>query len=68
MTEMFFHLQDGATPLYIACQEGHLPVVKHLIAAKADVNCPREVGCSSTAKGKLFFRLQTAPWKSSYAQ
>ena len=26
------------TPLYTACLEGHIPVVEHLIAAKADVN------------------------------
>ena len=45
MTANLFHLQDGATPLFIACQEGHLPVVKHLIAAKADVNTSKEVGC-----------------------
>ena len=38
------HLQYGATPLYIACQNGHLPVVEHLIAAKANVNTPDEVG------------------------
>ena len=34
----FFHLQTGATPLYIACQKGHLPIVQHLIAAKAEIN------------------------------
>ena len=39
------HLQDSATPLYLACQEGHLPVVQHLIGAKADVNTPKKVGC-----------------------
>ena len=32
------HLQTGTTPLGIACQEGHLPVVQHLIAAKAEIN------------------------------
>ena len=38
------HLQTGATPLLIACQKGHLPVVEYLIAAKADVNTPSKVG------------------------
>ena len=42
------HLQDGATPLYIACQNGHILVIEQLIAAKADVNIPREVGAITT--------------------
>ena len=29
---------DGATPLYFACQNGHAPVVSLLLAAHADVN------------------------------
>ncbi len=33
-----FCLQDGATPLFIASQEGHLEVVERLIAARANVN------------------------------
>lgn len=37
------HLQDGTIPLWIACQNGHLPVVQYLIAANADVNHPDEV-------------------------
>lgn len=39
--------QDGTTPLHIACQEGHLPVVQQLIEERADINCPDEVGYSS---------------------
>lgn len=39
------HLQVGATSLLIGCQKGHLPVVKLLIEAKANVNKPMEVGC-----------------------
>ena len=42
--EIFFYLQDNTTPIWIASQNGHLPVVEHLIAAKADINTPDEVG------------------------
>ena len=38
------HIQDGATPLSIACLDGDHPVVECLIAAMADVNIPLEVG------------------------
>ena len=51
------HLQDGTTPLWIACQEGHLRVVEHLITMKADVNIPDEVGyllCITTARNCAF--------------
>ena len=51
------HLQDGWTPLFIACHEGHVSVVEHLIAAKAHINHQDEVNhvlhvctqCSTTA-------------------
>ena len=39
-----FFLQDGATPLIIACAMGRLSVLKHLIAGKADVNHQTKVG------------------------
>ena len=38
ITVNVLYLQDGTTPLYLACWKGHLPVVEHLIGAKADVN------------------------------
>ena len=31
-------VQDGATALHAACQEGHLRVAEYLINAKADLN------------------------------
>ena len=34
----YFYHQKGATPLVVASEEGHLPVVERLIAVKADVS------------------------------
>jgi len=35
----------SATPFYVACQNGHLEVVKYLhVEAKVEVNCADEVG------------------------
>ena len=36
-------LQDGSTPLYIACQNGHETVVKLLLDGGSDVNKARDV-------------------------
>ena len=36
-------LQDGASPLWIACQMGHLAIVQELLRAGAEVDAPREV-------------------------
>ena len=35
---MGFVLQDGWSPLHMASQEGHLDVVKALLAARANIN------------------------------
>ena len=37
------HIQDGTTPLFLACQNTQIPVVNQLIEAKANVNIPRVV-------------------------
>ena len=36
--------QDEATPLWIACQMGHLQIVKELLTTGADIDKTREVG------------------------
>ena len=36
-------LQDGATPLFIAAQEGHSQVAELLLSKGADVNLPKQV-------------------------
>ena len=41
--------QDGATPLYIAAQEGHEAVVSALLAAGADKNLHKEVSFIASA-------------------
>jgi len=43
ITVNVLYLQTGSTPLCVASQNGHLPVVVHLIGAKADVNHQTEV-------------------------
>ena len=43
MNQLCF-FQDGATPLWIACQMGHPLVVKELLENSADVDTAREVG------------------------
>lgn len=35
--------QDGATPLFLASQEGHVTVIRQLLSSGAKVNHPREV-------------------------
>jgi len=43
ITVNVLYLQGGATPLCVASQNGHLPVVECLIGAKADVSHQSEV-------------------------
>ena len=37
------HVQDGETPLYIACEGGHGAVVKLLLQQHVDVNISKTV-------------------------
>ncbi len=37
------YLQTGASPLYIACQNGHIQVCKYLLAKFADSNLALKV-------------------------
>ncbi|GBP38784.1 Ankyrin repeat domain-containing protein 29 [Eumeta japonica] len=50
---MWPRLQDGGTPLFVACQCGHLPVVHELIARGADVN-----SCMKDKATPLFIAAQ----------
>ena len=40
---MFFLLQDGFTPLYVAAAEGRLECVRALITAAANINQAQKV-------------------------
>ena len=40
---LLIHVQDGATPLYIASEKGHGAVVKLLLEQHADVNICKTV-------------------------
>lgn len=49
--ELFYlFLQDQASSLWIASQEGHLPVVKELLAARATVDLARQDGGTALFK------------------
>ena len=43
-TGLYTPLQNGASPLFIASQEGHSEVVDVLVKNRADINQPRNVG------------------------
>ena len=40
---LLIHVQDGATPLYIACWKGHGAVVELLLQQHADVSISKTV-------------------------
>ena len=41
-----FYIQDGTTPLFMACQDGHETVVKLLLDGGSDVNKATDVSKS----------------------
>ena len=43
MLVVLFSLQNGASPLYMAAQEGHLDVCRLLIEQGANINSQRKV-------------------------
>ena len=51
-----YALQDGATPLYVASEKGHLQAMKLLLNANANVDSAREV-CL-----RCFLALPAAVW------
>ena len=50
-------LQDGTTPLYVACQNGHETVVKLLLDGGSDVNKATDVSNISQAADVSCFRV-----------
>ncbi len=50
--------QDGATPLYIAAQEGHGEIVSDLVAAGVDLNAARQDGATP-----LYIAAMTAAYR-----
>ena len=40
------HLQDGATSLYLACQNGHVTTAQLLVEARASLDVQRNVSCN----------------------
>lgn len=54
MFEVFSPLQDGATALFLAAQEGHVSVIRHLLSSGAKVNQAREVVSSLKTSTMLY--------------
>ena len=52
-------VQDGATPLYIASQEGQLEVVKALIERRADVEAKTNVSSTSGTHAQTHTRVRS---------
>ncbi len=42
---LFVYVQNGFTPLHLACQEGHTTIVSLLLKSGADHRAVTKVGC-----------------------
>ena len=54
----FPHVQDGITPLYVACQNGHKQIVNFLLESGANVNLTMTVSSLLGAYSELSSWLQ----------
>ncbi|EOD05751.1 hypothetical protein EMIHUDRAFT_359788 [Emiliania huxleyi CCMP1516] len=59
-------MNDGTTPLYIACYKGHLEIARLLLEASADINQARSDGCTPLFVACLKGHLEVAKLLSSY--
>ncbi len=59
-TSSFSTVQNGFTPLYVACQNGHNEVCTVLLAAKASVDAATQVSRSVMLRADIFFPVE---WK-----
>ncbi len=52
-------IQDGATPLHVASQEGHLPVVTILLEAGSSITAITKVSTNRNVpvEQRLFYRI-----------
>lgn len=57
---MIYQLQDGGTPLFVACQCGHLDVVEYLIAKGANVNAHMKVKIKTISAIHLLITNKTS--------
>ena len=62
---MYTSLQDGASPLFIACQEGHCEVVDVLMKNGADIHQPMNVGKELTYVTLITYSFFTGWYNTS---
>ena len=70
MSCTFLHFQDGASPVFVACQNNYGEIMDRLLIAKADVNLQMKVGmtyiiiphCYTWDFGTLHVERLLPPW------